>query len=269
MSFNFSRRCGFNLLAIIALSWSVSASAGITGESPIEIDGKHTQYALLPALTFNLSSNESLDVKNTGSPDIETSIKATPSTTTNTLTVTGDPNTYTLLQFHFHEPSEHLINNTASDMELHMVFSADGTNPSLVVGRLIELGAHNTLLDPIFNQLSTGLANPNSHITVSNFNLGDLLPSTFFSFRYPGSLTTAPYTTGIQWILLAEGLTMDQGQIDAFHTLFFNGNSREVQPLNGRIVLTDVVGFVPEPSSIALLMIGLTGFALTKRRQAV
>ena len=44
----------------------------------------------------------------------------------------------------------------------------------------------------------------------------------------------------MRWIVLAEPIEMSQAQIDAFKQLFPEGNSREVQPLNGRTVKTDV-----------------------------
>lgn len=269
MNHFFGNRHKIQLLAVASLFWGTSATAGFLLESPINITPSEVTHTALPSLSFNYSTNASLTVLNTGSPDVEKSIKATPTLANSTLNITGDINTYTLLQFHFHEPSEHLFNSMAEPMEMHMVFTKDGTNPDLVVGRLIELGAHNALLDPIFSQLSTGLLHPNDQITVNGFNLTQLLPNTFDSFRYDGSLTTTPYTTGIQWILLAQDLFMDQPQINAFETLFFNGNSRETQPLNGRVVLTDVASFIPEPSSLALMLIGFAAFGSFQRRKTL
>jgi len=71
------------------------------------------------------------------------------------------------------------------------------------------------------------------------FNLRRLLPKNRESFRYGGSLTTPPFTEGVQWVVLAEPLEMSAQQIQAFEALFPQGNSREVQPLNNRIVVTD------------------------------
>src|SRR3712207_8063128 len=67
--------------------------------------------------------------------------------------------------------------------------------------------------------------------------------------RRPPRSTLFPYTTlfrsgvfaeGVNWIVLAEPIEMSQAQIDAFKQLFPEGNSREVQPLNGRTIRTDV-----------------------------
>jgi carbonic anhydrase len=53
-------------------------------------------------------------------------------------------------------------------------------------------------------------------------------------------LTTPNFDEGVRWVMLAEPIEMSGEQIDAFKRLFPEGNSREIQPLNGRTVLTDV-----------------------------
>lgn len=63
------------------------------------------------------------------------------------------------------------------------------------------------------------------------------------SFRYTGSLTTPPFTTGVSWIVLAQPITFSADQMVRFRRLFPHGNSREVQDIDGRTVRTDVTGF--------------------------
>jgi hypothetical protein len=77
---------------------------------------------------------------------------------------------------------------------------------------------------------------------------------------YSGSLTTPPFTEGVTWINLAQPLEMAASQIQAYQELFPEGNTRPVQPLGDRIILTDVPGFVtnvPEPQTYAMLLPGL------------
>jgi carbonic anhydrase len=63
------------------------------------------------------------------------------------------------------------------------------------------------------------------------------------SYRYSGSLTTHPYTIGVNWIVLADVIAFSTDQMARFRMLFPHGNSREVQDIDGRTVRTDVPGF--------------------------
>jgi carbonic anhydrase len=208
-------------------------------QSPIDIRSNSTYYGNLPKLNFNLSSDTPLTVINNGSPDHESTIRANVSPGEGTLMLSGHQ--WNLAQFHFHTPSEHLINGRASPMEMHLVFS-DAANNLLVVGRDIEQGLFkNQALAPIFSDLPK---TTDETLNIEHFNLNNLLPNYLGSFRYSGSLTTPPFTEGVSWVELASPLYLSGSQINAFKSLFPEGNSREIQDLNGRIVLTDVPGFV-------------------------
>ena len=63
---------------------------------------------------------------------------------------------------------------------------------------------------------------------------------------------------------------MSAGQINAYSSLFPNGDAREIQDINGRVILTDVPGFaaaVPEPETYAMLLAGLALIGFAVRRQ--
>jgi len=243
------RRTFRTLASITFLAVSLSAAPI---QSPIDIRSENTLFTTLPALQFAYSSNTPIQVTNNGSPGNEATIKSLVPVGAGNLTVDGT--IWPLLQFHFHTESEHQLNGTDYDMEMHLVHQLS-SGEYLVVGRFISIGANNSVLDPIFSNLPPDAANP---VDLASFDLGGLLPSDLTSHRYTGSLTTSPYTEGVNWVMLAEILELSASQVDAFRALFPAGNEREVQALSDRVILTDVEGFasIPEPSTAFLVGAG-------------
>ncbi len=237
------------------------------GQSPINITTNNTTYdPNLSPLLFTLNSDTELKVINNGSPgEFKTAVRANlVDPGAGSVTVNGD--TYRLQQFHFHTPAENLENGYKFPMEMHLVF-ADSANKLLVVSRWAEVGADNKALDPIFSNIPQTTADT---LTIDHFNLNALIPDNLTSFRYGGSLTTPPFTEGVKWVDLTQPMDMSAAQINAFSSMFPNGDAREVQPLNGRPVLTDMPGFatvVPEPETYAMLLAGLFLIGFIARRR--
>ncbi len=145
---------------------------------------------------------------------------------------------YELVQYHFHNPSEHLLSGRRFPMEMHMVHrSASGG--LAVVAVLIEEGWHNRAFEPVWANLprTKGVETHYEHVKV---DVDALLPAVRTSYRYDGSLTTPPCTEGVKWIVLTMPIELDTAQIRAF-TDIIHGNSRPEQPLNGRTVVADMV----------------------------
>src|SRR5688500_807854 len=184
------------IISTLFLCGLPAARAGFAGslalmeaQSPIDIRSDSTYYGNLPALNFDLSPDTALTVINNGSPDTEATIRANVNPGEGRLTVSGHQ--WNLAQFHFHTPSEHLINGRATPMEMHLVFT-DTEDNLLVVGRRVKEGLFkNHALDPIFSDLPQ-TAEETLH--VDHFNLNALLPGYLSSFRYSGSLTSPPFS---------------------------------------------------------------------------
>jgi len=234
-------------------------------QSPIDINANNTRFQQLSPLQFSLSSDTTLSVINNGSPDVNATA-ARANVVDGAGSVTVDGNTYDLAQFHFHTPAEDLVNGHTFPMEMHLVFT-DAKDNILVVGRWVEQGASNSALAPVFDDLPQNTTQ--THV-FNHFDLNALLPDNLQSFRYDGSLTTPPYSEGVKWIDLAQPLQMSASQINAYSSLFPDGDAREIQDINDRIILTDVPGFaaaVPEPETYAMLLAGLALIGFAVRRQ--
>lgn len=255
----------FSALLVFGLStYAEIATAALPAQSPIDFRPNSTYFGHLPALNFNLSSDTPLNVINNGSTEFSTAAKAIVNPGAGSLTLSGHD--WELAQFHFHTPSEHLRDGQASPMEMHLVFS-DSNNDLLVVGRWVQAGAFNNDLDPIFSHIPQ---NTSETLHIDHFNLNTLIPSNLESFRYSGSLTTPDFDEGVSWVMLSQPLFMSSGQINAFSSLFPEGDARGIQDLNGRIVLTDVPGFVtavPEPETYAMMLAGLCLMAFVAGRK--
>jgi carbonic anhydrase len=137
---------------------------------------------------------------------------------------------YELEQFHFHTPSEHRFQGRSDPMEMHFVHRS-AAGGLLVVGVPLRAGAPSTV-DKVLARLAPECG---EDVRVDDVDLNSLLPRNRTTFRYSGSLTTAPFTEGVQWFLTGE-LTVSQATINRFQGLFTSGNARAAQPLNGRTV---------------------------------
>jgi len=154
-----------------------------------------------------------------------------------TLTVGG--RAYQLVQYHFHAPSEHTVDGKHFPMEMHLVHT-NAEGQLAVIGVLITEGAHNAAFDPIWADLPLS-KDVEHHLEHVKVDVDALLPKARTTYRYEGSLTTPPCSEGVTWFVMTTPIALSKAQIGAF-TALFHGNSRPVQPLNGRPVLSDEVG---------------------------
>ena len=110
-----------------------SAAKDGKAQSPIDIVTADAEQAELPKLALMYQSSVELDVLHNGH-----SVQANVSDGAGSLVVGGE--TFKLQQFHFHAPSEHLVDGKEFALELHLVHAADDGTLA-VVGVFIQEGA--------------------------------------------------------------------------------------------------------------------------------
>ncbi|HEY9647259.1 MAG TPA: carbonic anhydrase family protein [Chroococcidiopsis sp.] len=146
-----------------------------------------------------------------------------------------DDQDYELLQFHFHEPSEHTVDQRPYAMEMHLVHKNQQTGNLAVVGVLIKEGAQHPALDKIWQHMPRK-ATPETTVPQVSVNAAQLLPAQkAHYYRYHGSLTTPPCSEVVNWIVLAQPIEASSQQIAQFKTAV-GDNARPTQPLHRRVL---------------------------------
>jgi len=190
-------------------------------QSPINIS--KTEKADLPALEFSYGT-AAPTIWNNGHT-VQVNLPAG-----NSLKV-GEQS-YELLQFHFHTPSEEAVAGKRAAMVAHFVHkNAEGRLG--VVGLLIQPGKRNAGFDSVFAHMPR----PGEKITVDDLklDLAGLLPASLSYYSFEGSLTTPPCSEGVSWMVLKSPVTVSPDQIKAFRRLVHE-NARPLQPVHERVV---------------------------------
>ncbi|WP_299039326.1 carbonic anhydrase family protein [uncultured Pseudokineococcus sp.] len=147
--------------------------------------------------------------------------------------VVVDGTRYDLLQTHFHTPSEHTVDGRHTPLEQHLVHASEDGRLLVVAVLLVE--GEQGEADRLLAVLPDECADP---VPVEHVDLRAMMPRRIAAVRYAGSLTTAPYTEGVQWFVVGSQ-TVSAAGIASFRALFPDGDAREVQPLSGRRILAD------------------------------
>ena len=145
-----------------------------------------------------------------------------------------DGQSYDLVQFHFHTPSEHLLDGVTYPMEMHLVH-AQHEHPEhlLVVGVLFKEGNPSTLLQKL-------IADVPEHAGEHADKDGKLDASAVFKkgegyYHYEGSLTTPPFSETVTWLVLDQPHDASADQIEAMNRIEGN-NARHIQDQHARAI---------------------------------
>ncbi|WP_296406102.1 carbonic anhydrase family protein [Psychrobacter sp.] len=154
-----------------------------------------------------------------------------PKNDNNTTVIDGE--SYNLIQFHYHIPSEHQISGINYPGELHFVH-ANKQGELAVIGVMVNpTSMNNTSLHSLF---LNGFDDISSHKSVVNgFDLSTLLPTDTEFYNYSGSLTTPPCSEHVKWFVASKPLSISQQEIQSMKQLY-DGNNRPIQPIENREV---------------------------------
>lgn len=124
---------------------------------------------------------------------------------------------FDFIQFHFHAPSEHVIDKKRYSMEIHLVHkSAD--EELAVIGIFVKEGKENPFLQSIIEHIPDQ-ANIEKKFKSIKINIHDIMPDNKH-FEYNGSLTTPPCTEGVHWNILETPIEASLEQIQIIKDKF-------------------------------------------------
>ena len=146
-----------------------------------------------------------------------------------------DGTVFNLKQFHFHTPSENMIEGKSFPLEAHFVHaSKDGE--LAVVAVMFEEGQENKILKKIWSKMPH-VAGTKAGCGLPSSMIYDMLPKDKSYYRFDGSLTTPPCSEGVRWFVFKDYATVSKEQVKEFFDVFGHENNRPTQPLNARKVM--------------------------------
>lgn len=180
-------------------------------QSPIELS-YNLKDILYSELNFNISETDIISKYNSNEKHWSV---------LNDIIIYNNDNKYKLIQYHFHLPSEHIINGERYLMELHFVFQSDMNEMKslFVLSYIIDI-SENISSNIFYNMI---------------LNQPFKLPNLNCYFAYPGSLTTPPFNMNINWRMSNEPLYIT---LELFNSIKDKCKSaRPIQKRNGRDII--------------------------------
>jgi len=194
-------------------------------QSPININRSFD--ARLPSIKFDYSMLIPENIVNNGH-SIQVNIR-------NGGLIKLDGKDFFLKQFHFHSPSENMIDSLSYPLEAHFVHASED-NEIAVVALLYQPGFANPALDVLINNLPMNTGDSN-RLGAKDIQLFERSKKVNDYFRFNGSLTTPPCTEGVRWIVEKSVPTVSLRQLKSFHKALKHPNNRPIQPLNARMIV--------------------------------
>ena len=201
-----------------------------TGREQSPVDIRAATKADLPTLRFDYRSNPLEGLTDNGKT---IRVDYHPPRNDNFLVVGTDR--YRLTQFHFHRPSEELVNGKRYDMVLHLMHeTSDGRVAGVAV--FLTRGKPNATIQRLWDHMPKAVG---AAVSAHGIDIDPrtMLPRDLAYYMYAGSLTAPPCTEGVTWFVLETPVEISAAQIAAFAKRYPH-DVRPVQALNGRVVKT-------------------------------
>jgi len=144
-------------------------------------------------------------------------------------TLTIGKESFDLLQFHFHRPSEEQVDGKNASMVAHFVHKSK-EGKLAVIGVMLNEGKDSAAIKTLWANLPPKEGEEFLPPKVT-FNPASMMPKEMAFYNYEGSLTTPPCTEGVQFYILKAPVDISKQQLAKFP---FKLNARPVQALNGR-----------------------------------
>ena len=199
------------------------ATCGV-GQRQSPIDIRRTVKADLPPIKFAYKSIPLSIVDNGHSVKVDTPAAGG---------ITVDSESYELVQFHFHRPSEEKINGKTYDMVVHLVHQSK-EGKLAVIAVLMEAGKEQKLIRTLWTHMPLEQDKPVVRDDVK-IDPSQLIPPKSGYYTFLGSLTTPPCSEGVLWLVMKTPIQVSKEQLASFATVYKN-NARPIQPTNGRVI---------------------------------
>lgn len=146
---------------------------------------------------------------------------------------------YALTQYHFHHPSEHMVDGRRYPMEVHFVHKAEDGRLAYLAVFLDTEGEAGPASEAISKVWASIPPTSKEKASPDMVDPRTLLPEHRSYYRYAGSQSKPPCAETVLWTIFSEPVVITKAQVKAFEALY-PMNARPVQRLNRRYLLSTI-----------------------------